>query len=56
MSLNKFKTNSMFHSHDTRTKSDVFITNHNTKLFKLLTTVFLFIADYLAKLKMLSPQ
>ena len=24
----------MFHSHDTMTKSDLFITNHNTKLFK----------------------
>jgi hypothetical protein len=34
MSLSKFKTNSMFHSHDTRTKSDLFITSHNTKLFE----------------------
>jgi hypothetical protein len=31
MSLSKFKTNSMFHSHDTRNKSDLFITSHNTK-------------------------
>jgi hypothetical protein len=37
MSLNKFKTNSMFHSHDTRTKSDLFITSHNTKLFEQST-------------------
>jgi hypothetical protein len=34
MSLSKFKTNSMFLSHDTRTKSDLFITSHNTKLFE----------------------
>jgi hypothetical protein len=34
MSLSKFKTNSIFHSHDTRTKSDLFITSHNTKLFE----------------------
>jgi hypothetical protein len=34
MSLSKFKTNSMFHSHETRTKSDLFITSHNTKLFE----------------------
>jgi hypothetical protein len=34
MSLSKFKTNSMFHSHDTRTKSDLLITSHNTKLFE----------------------
>jgi hypothetical protein len=34
MSLSKFKTNSMFHSHDTRTKSDLFITSHNTKLLE----------------------
>jgi hypothetical protein len=27
----------MFHSHDTRTKSDLFITSHNTKLFKQST-------------------
>jgi hypothetical protein len=37
MSLNKFKTNYMFHSHDTRTKSDLFITSHNTKLFEQST-------------------
>jgi cyclophilin family peptidyl-prolyl cis-trans isomerase len=34
MFLSKFKTNSMFHSHDTRNKSDWFITSHNTKLFE----------------------
>jgi hypothetical protein len=34
MSLSIFKTNSMFHSHDTRNKSDLFITSHNTKLFE----------------------
>jgi hypothetical protein len=34
MSLSKFKTDSMFHSYDTRTKSDLFITSHNTKLFE----------------------
>jgi hypothetical protein len=33
-SLSKFKTNSMFHSHDTRSKANLFITSHNTKLFK----------------------
>ena len=30
-------TNSMLHSHDTRTKSDLFITSHNTKLFEQST-------------------
>jgi hypothetical protein len=34
MSLSKFKTNSMFHSHDIRNESDLSITSHNTKLFK----------------------
>jgi hypothetical protein len=34
MSLSKFKTNSMFHLHDTRNKSDLFITSRNTKLFE----------------------
>jgi hypothetical protein len=34
MSLIKSKTNYLFHSHDTRIKSDLFITSHNTKLFK----------------------
>jgi hypothetical protein len=34
MSSSKFKTNSTFHSHDTRTKSHLFITSHNTKLFE----------------------
>jgi hypothetical protein len=33
-SLSKFETNSMFHSHVTRNKSDLFITSHNTKLFE----------------------
>jgi hypothetical protein len=33
-SLSKFKTNSMFHSHDTRNKADFFITSHNTQLFE----------------------
>jgi hypothetical protein len=40
MSLNKFKTNSMLHSHDTRTKSDLFITSHNTKLFEQSTAYY----------------
>jgi hypothetical protein len=34
MSLNNYKTNSMIHLHDTRQKSDLFITGHNTKLFE----------------------
>jgi hypothetical protein len=34
MSLSKFKTNSIFHSHDIRNKSDLFITIHNTKLIE----------------------
>jgi hypothetical protein len=33
-SLSKFKTNSMSHSRDTRSKADLFITSHNTKLFE----------------------
>jgi hypothetical protein len=33
-SFSKFKTNSMFHSHDTRSKAELFITSHNTKLFE----------------------
>jgi hypothetical protein len=37
MFVSKFKTNSMFHSHDTRIKSDLFITSHNTKLFEQST-------------------
>jgi hypothetical protein len=37
MSLSKFKTNSMLHSHDTRTKSDLFTTSHNTRLFEQST-------------------
>ena len=38
MSLNNYKTNSMIHLHDTRQKSDLFITGHNTKLFEKSTT------------------
>jgi hypothetical protein len=34
MSLNNYKTNSIIHLHDTRQKSDFFITGHNTKLFE----------------------
>jgi len=34
MYLSRFKTNSMFHSYDTRNKSYLFITSHNTKLFE----------------------
>jgi hypothetical protein len=34
MFLSTFKTNSMFHSYDTRNKSDLFTSRHNTKLFK----------------------
>jgi hypothetical protein len=33
-SLNKFKTNCMFHSHDTRNNSYLFITSHSIKLFE----------------------
>jgi hypothetical protein len=33
-SMNNRKTNSMIHLHDTRQKSDLFITGHNTKLFE----------------------
>ena len=32
--LSRFKTNSIFHSYDTRNKSDAFITGHNTKLYE----------------------
>jgi hypothetical protein len=38
MSMNNYKTNSMIHLHDTRQKSDLFITGHNTKLFEQSTT------------------
>jgi hypothetical protein len=38
MSLNNYKTNSMIHLHNTRQKSDFFITGHNTKLFEKSTT------------------
>jgi hypothetical protein len=34
MSLSSFKTNSMFHSYDTQTKSDLFMSSHNTKSFE----------------------
>jgi hypothetical protein len=34
MSLDTFKTNPMLHSHDTRNKSKLFITRHNTTLFE----------------------
>jgi hypothetical protein len=34
MSLDAFKTNSMFHSYNTRNNSKLFITSHNTKLFE----------------------
>jgi len=34
MSLNRFKTNSLIYSYNTRNKHDVFVTGHNTKLFK----------------------
>jgi hypothetical protein len=33
-SLSKFKTNSIFHSHGTRSKANLFITSHSTKLFE----------------------
>jgi hypothetical protein len=34
MSLNRFKTNSLICSYNTRNKYDVFVTGHNTKLLK----------------------
>ena len=34
MSLNRFKTNSLIYSYNIRNKYDVFVTGHNTKLFK----------------------
>jgi hypothetical protein len=36
MSLNRFKTNSVIYSYNTRNKYDVFVTGHNAKLFRLL--------------------
>ena len=33
MDLTRFKTNSVFHSYETRSKSDLFITDLDTKLF-----------------------
>jgi hypothetical protein len=38
MSVNNYKANSMIHLHDTRQKSDLFITGLNTKLFEQSTT------------------
>jgi hypothetical protein len=38
MSKNNYKTNSKIHLHDTRHKSDLFITGHNTKLLEQSTT------------------
>jgi hypothetical protein len=38
MYLSRFETNSMFHAYDTRNKSDLFITSHNTKLFEQMIT------------------
>jgi hypothetical protein len=50
MSLNNYKTNSMIHLHDTRQKSDLFITGHNTKLFeKSITYSGIHIYNRLAK-------
>jgi hypothetical protein len=41
----------MLHAYDTRNKSDLFITNHNTQLCLVsLTMVCLFITTYLMKL------
>ena len=58
MSLDTFKTNSMFHSYDTRNTSKLFITRHNTTLFEqiLLTMVYLFTIHCLVKSKVLSQQ
>ena len=33
MFLDSFKTDSVFHSYYARNKSDLFVLNHNTKLF-----------------------
>jgi hypothetical protein len=38
MSMNNCKTNPKIHLHDTRQKSDFFITGHNTKLLEQSTT------------------
>jgi hypothetical protein len=38
MSMKNYTTNSMIHLHDTRQKSDLFITGHNTKLFEQSTS------------------
>jgi len=55
MYLSRFKTNSVFHSYDTRNKSDLFITSHNIKLYEQsITMVCLFITNCLLKLKVLS--
>jgi hypothetical protein len=37
MSLDTFKTNSVFHLYNTRNNSKLFITSHNTKLFEQIT-------------------
>jgi len=34
MSLNRFETNSLIYSHNTRNKFDLFVTGHNNKLFE----------------------
>ena len=34
MYLSRFKTDSMFHTYDTRNKPDLFISGHKTKLFE----------------------
>jgi hypothetical protein len=36
--MNNYKTNSVIHLHDTRQKSDLFMTGPNTKLFERSTT------------------
>ena len=38
--VGRLKTNSMFHTYDTRSKSDLFISGHNTKLFEQSITYF----------------
>jgi hypothetical protein len=50
MSLNNYKTNSMIHLHDTRQKSNFFITGHNTNFFeKSITYSGIHIYNRLAK-------
>jgi len=52
MYLNKFKTNSIFHTHDTRNKSDLFISGHNTTYLNTVshTTACLLTINFLTKL------